>query len=375
MAEKGMHDKEIKNHPGCRMTDSPPDHPCIFIEVMKNIETGIIILNVCGEEVFFINKHASRILEFIKTPTNFDNLRLLFGSELDNITGGGKKSSKTVIKCDHRAFGYTLYSMEKEKDLVMVFIRDITDQSRLDAIDEASEMMNNISYLFSGIRHEIGNPLNSMKMALTVLNNGLSRFEEDDIKVYLKRMGDDIAKMEVLLKSFKNFNMFETPRTKAVDLVDFFKSLTQLIGADVRNKDIDISVDILPESRWAKVDTRALQHVAMNIMANAMDALDGRPVKFLKITGEAVGEMILLSITDSGCGMPEDLLNDIFKPFYTTKPHGTGLGMVISKKMLAQMNCGIEISSQPEVGTTVTLTLPRCDPPEGVPLDPAVQYS
>ena len=359
----------------CKMSGTSPEDACIFIEVLKNIETGIIILNIRKEEVFFINHHASRILEFIKNPTDFDSLRLLFANELDKIVSGGKKSSKTVINCDHRAFGYTLYSMEKEKDLVMVFIQDITDQSRLDAIDEASEMMNNISYLFSGIRHEIGNPLNSMKMALTVLNNGLTRFKEEDIKVYLSRMGDDIAKMEVLLKSFKNFNMFEKPKTQAVDLDDFFNSLTQLIGADVRNKDIKISLDVLPEARWVKVDTRALQHVAMNILANAMDALDGRPIKFLKITGEAVGEMVLLSITDSGCGMSEDLLKDIFKPFYTTKPHGTGLGMVISKKMLAQMNCGIEISSQEGVGTTVTLTLPRSDPPDGVAQDPAVQYS
>jgi len=360
---------------GCRAVGGSLEHTCIFIEVLRNIETGIIILDTGGSNVFFINNHAARILEFIKTPADFDSLSLFFANELEDITSGGKKSAKTVVNCDHRAFGYTLYSMEKEKNLVMVFIQDITDQSRLDAIDEASEMMNNISYLFSGIRHEIGNPINSMKMAMTVLNNGLSRFSEDDIRVYLKRMSDDIARMESLLKSFKNFNMFEKPKTKAVDLADFFNSLTRLIGADVRNKDISISVDILPEARWARVDARALQHVAMNLLANAMDALEGRPVKTLKITGEAVGEVVLLSIADSGCGMSPDLLKDIFKPFYTTKPHGTGLGMVISKKMLAQMNCGIEISSQEGVGTTVTLTLPRCDPPAGVSQDPAVRYS
>lgn len=360
---------------GCQALNGSLEHTCIFIEALKNIETGIIILDTGKDEVFFINDHAVSIFEFIKTPVNFDSLSLFFANELEEITAGGKKSAKTVVNCDHRAFGYTLYSMEKQKDLVMVFIQDITDQSRLDAIDEASEMMNNISYLFSGIRHEIGNPINSMKMAMTVLNNGLSRFSEDDIRVYLQRMGDDIARMESLLKSFKNFNMFEKPKTKAVDLADFFHSLTQLIGADVRNKDISISVDILPEARWAKVDSRALQHVAMNLLANAMDALDGRPVKSIKITGEAVGDVVMLSIADSGCGMSEELLRDIFKPFYTTKPHGTGLGMVISKKMLAQMNCGIEISSREGVGTTVTITMPRCDPPEGVSQDPAVQYS
>ncbi|MBE9523234.1 MAG: HAMP domain-containing histidine kinase, partial [Proteobacteria bacterium] len=211
---------------------------------------------------------------------------------------------------------------------------------------------------------EIGNPLNSIKMALTVLKNNLEKFSKEEIKVYMDRMFDDAAKMEALLKSFKNFNMFEKPKTVRVDLEEFFLSLTLLLGADIKKKKIDISIDVLPEGRWVTVDTRALQHVSMNILANALDALDSTKKPSLKIRGEAMGEKVFLSVIDNGCGMPEEMVENAFKPFYTTKPHGTGLGLVISKKMLAQMNCGIKLQSEKDRGTTVTLSMPKAEPPE-----------
>ena len=96
----------------------------------------------------------------------------------------------------------------------------------------------------------------------------------------------------------------------------------------MRKKKINILIDILPEGQWVNVDTRALQHVSMNILANALDALDGCENPTLKIIGEAVGDVVMLSIKDNGCGMPDDLVENAFKPFYTTKPHGTGLGLV-----------------------------------------------
>lgn len=337
----------------------------LYSEVLAHIDVGIMILDQLNREIYFRNRRAGKILDFLKTSCEYDELSLMMMGELEQIKEKGVTSSnKAIVNCDRRAFSYKIHKIRDNKQYLLVVLQDITDQSRLEAIDEASEMMNNISYVFSGIRHEIGNPLNSMKMALTVLKNNLAKFSKDEISVYLQRMFDDAAKMEVLLKSFKNFNMFEKPNTVCVDLVSFFDSLTLLLGADVRKKRISISIDILPEARWVLVDTRAMQHVAMNILANAIDALTGVANPTLKIRGEAVGEKVFLSIIDNGCGMSPELTQDAFKPFYTTKAHGTGLGLVISKKMLGQMNCGIKLQSEEGVGTSVTLSMPKCDPGE-----------
>ena len=339
----------------------------LFFDVMSKIESGVIILDQVNRQIYFRNQRANDIWSFIQSsPCEYEELDDMMFNELDQIKGGNLAcSDKSLINCDHRSFSYRVCHIEDTMQYVAVIMEDVTDQSRLEAIDEASEMMNNISNVFSGIQHEIGNPLNSMKMALTVLKMNLNKFSKDEVRIYMDRMSDDVAKMESLLKSFKNFNMFEKPKTERVDLDMFFKSLTQLLGADVKKKKISISIDILPEGRWVTVDTRALQHVAMNILANALDALDGVEKPILKIRGEAIREKVFLSIIDNGCGMPKELIENSFKPFFTTKPNGIGLGLVISKKMLAQMNCDIKLQSEKNVGTTITLIMPKAILPEG----------
>jgi C4-dicarboxylate-specific signal transduction histidine kinase len=165
--------------------------------------------------------------------------------------------------------------------------------------------------------------------------------------------------MEALLKSLKNFSMFETPRTSDIDLAMFFDNLMQLLGADIRAKKVEIRIEIAPDAKRIMVDPRALQHVTMNLFANALDAMAETPEPVLLVRSQSRGNVILLSITDNGCGMSEELSRDAFKPFFTTKPHGTGLGLVISKKMLTQMHCGIELVSEKGLGTTFHLTLPK----------------
>ncbi len=347
----------------------------IFSDILGKIETGVIVLDQMNRRIFFRNRQADKIWEFIRATFDYEELSAMMFNELGQIKNADVMcSDRSRINCDHRSFAYRVCHIEGTAQYVAVIIDDVTDQNRLEAIDEASEMMNNISNVFSGIRHEIGNPLNSMKMALTVLKMNLEKFSKEEIKVYMDRMTDDAAKMESLLKSFKNFNMFEKPNTVRVDLAIFFKSLTQLLGADVRKKRINISIDILPEGRWVTVDTRALQHVAMNILANALDAVNGVKNPTLKIRGEAVGEKVFLSIIDNGCGMPDELIKNAFKPFFTTKLHGTGLGLVISKKMLGQMNCDINVQSEKGVGTTITLTMPKAKTPQSDKIGSEVVY-
>lgn len=334
--------------------------PCIFTDVLRDIDSGLIILDTLKKNVFFKNSHAVKILEPLKAAQDYEGLSALLSNELDPLQQPGRtKSRQTIIHYEHRVLGYTVYRVPRDQRHVSIFIQDITDRHRLAAIDEATEMMNNIGCLFSGIRHEIGNPLNSIKMALAVLQNNIKRYSPEEIDVYFNRISGEISKMETLLKSLKNFSMFETPSTSDIDLAMFFDNLMQLLGADIQAKKVEIRIDIAPDAKRIMVDPRALQHVTMNLMANAVDAMAETQNPLLLVRSQSRGNVILLSITDNGCGMSEELARDVFKPFFTTKPHGTGLGLVISKKMLTQMHCGIELVSEKGIGTSFHLTLPK----------------
>ena len=334
----------------------------IFRDILQEIHLGLVILDIKDEGVTFYNQQASEILDLIKLSPEFDSLYPVVESSVAELLDSGTSQRvKTVKKHGERFIGYTLDAPEKTRRFISILLQDITDQKRMDSIAEAVVTMNNVGYIFSGIRHEIGNPLNSIKMALTVLQKNIDRYSPDEIEVYFVRVFEEISRIEQLLKSFKNFNMYEKPQTSVMDLSDFIMHNTQLITAYSSVKDtlIGISVDVEPGSEMVKVDRRALQQVTMNILANSMDAMEKNKEALLVISSRSQGPSTLLEIKDNGCGIPTTSLHDVFKPFYTTKEKGTGLGLALSKKMLAQMSCSIDLTSTEGKGTTVTITIPK----------------
>lgn len=336
------------------------DDPAIFAEVISNIDSGIIILDLQEESVLFLNDHAAGLLRRGQQRSDFSGLyKLLFEEKGKRTDTEIAMIRKDMVQCADRILGYSVYPLLSDRiRYIAVFMQDITEQKRMDSIASAVEMSKNIGFIFAGIRHEIGNPVNSVKMALAVLKSGFRTFSEDDFEKYFNRMSEDITRLEGLLLAFKNYNLYETPISEPVDLALFFSSLADLVGPDLERANIIFSYDISAAGK-VLVDPRALQQIALNIIANSKDALNGRSDATLSIRAEESGALVRLNFSDNGCGMDNEQMRHIFKPFHTSKKHGTGLGMVITKKMLAQMDCGIEIDSKPGIGTTVTFILPK----------------
>ncbi|MDA8324779.1 MAG: PAS domain S-box protein [Nitrospiraceae bacterium] len=243
---------------------------------------------------------------------------------------------------------------------VIIMERDVTEKLRLESIAEAVNTMDNIGYIFSGIRHEIGNPVSSVKMALSVLRSKLDDgCTKELIERYLDRAMAELSRMEYLLKTLKSFNIYESPDAKDMDMTAFTGNLSSLLVDDFRKKGIQIGVMVQPGAGCAHADPRALQQVMLNIITNAADALEGKPSPRIDIKIMKMGGRILIHVEDNGCGMSPSQVRDAFRPFYTTKPTGTGLGLMLAKKMITRMNGTIEISSQQGVGTAVDIFIPE----------------
>jgi signal transduction histidine kinase len=237
--------------------------------------------------------------------------------------------------------------------------RDVTEKLRLESIAESVTTMNSIGYVFSGVRHEIGNPINSAKMSLNVLQHKMDTASKEVVRDYVDRALGEIGRVEHLLKSLRNYNLYESPELEDLDLSEFLEKFLQLVKEDFEKKGIAVTCDIDSNAKLACADPRALQQALLNIMTNAGDALAGRPAPAITLSVSKEFERIRVRIADNGCGMTEKQRQDLFKPFYTSKPKGTGLGLVIVKKMLARMSGDIEIMSHQGEGTIVTITLPE----------------
>lgn len=237
--------------------------------------------------------------------------------------------------------------------------RDITEKLRLESIAESVNTMESIGYVFSGVRHEIGNPVNSLNMIMGILRSKLDTLPLENVREYLTRMSDQIGRIEYLLRSLKSFNMHETQEPQNVRVSSFLENLMPLVTEDFGKNGITIETTTAPDAEWMRADPRALQQVLLNVFTNASDAVTGRENPKISINVERLGGMVRIRMKDNGCGIPEGKLGDIFRPFYTTKAHGTGLGLVLAKKMLARMNGTISIESRKDVGTIVNIAIPE----------------
>jgi PAS domain S-box-containing protein len=238
-------------------------------------------------------------------------------------------------------------------------VRDVTRKKRLESIAEAANLMDNIGYVFSGIRHEIGNPINSVKMTLTVLNKNLGTYSAAKVADFLQRSLAQLNRVEYLLKALRNFSIYERPLLAEVRLSAFLDNFLALVKTDLKQRGIRISRQTAPGIECVFTDARALHQVFLNLFTNAMDAVKERPAPCVEIRVDRCDSLVRLVVEDNGCGMSQAEIENLFKPFFTSKPDGTGLGLVIVRNMLTKMNGSIQIESKKGLGTRVSLLLPE----------------
>lgn len=260
---------------------------------------------------------------------------------------------------EYEVHAFPLFDGDGKVVQVIKYAMDITEKKRLEAVAEAANLMDNLGYIFSGIRHEIGNPINSVKLALSVLSMNLESYPRPKIREFVDRAQAEILRVEYLLKALKNFSMFESPQVEPVHMHGFMNNFMALVQQDFTDKGVRIRLSVADEQIYAMTDHRAFHQVMLNLMTNAADAFEDHVnAQIMVEVKRSSSELVQVKVSDNGRGMSASERQNLFRPFYTSKPHGTGLGLVIIKKMLAKMDSTIRIESNSGWGTTVLMFLP-----------------
>lgn len=252
-----------------------------------------------------------------------------------------------------------VYDQEGRVSNQVIVKRDITENKRLESIAEAANLTDNIGFIFSSIRHELGNPINSIKVSLSVLESNLETYNKEDVSRFIRRGLSDIGRVEYLLKTLRNFSVFERPDLHKTDMKLLLDKLVQLTEKDLAKQNITLTIRHPDKWLMGMLDPRAFMQVMLNLTTNAVAALDSKSHKNIRISLiQQHRKQIIFIFEDNGCGMEEDTVKNLFRPFFTTKAKGTGLGLVIVKKMLSKMNCSITVSSIKGRGTKMEIIIP-----------------
>jgi signal transduction histidine kinase len=215
--------------------------------------------------------------------------------------------------------------------------------------------------LAAGLAHEIKNPLAGIKVAMDVLSREDALSKED--RDVMAKVIDEIKRLEVLMKNFLNFAKPPKPRFAKVNVNDILRGTMDfyfLGGASLPGKPegIDISKDLDARIPERVADPLQLQQVLLNLFLNAVEAMPGGGVLAVRTEYDAFSDCVRIEISDSGKGIDEGIMENIFQPFFTTKPKGTGLGLAICRQLIEQQGGSIKAENNPAGGAVFRIDLP-----------------
>jgi signal transduction histidine kinase len=332
--------------------NSPIDQS--WLEMLENSDLGIVAFAAKEKRIVFKNRTMQNLMP-ASDHQDFFQLEKFFLADPESISTGKPSQHKLILA--EKTIGFTIYP--QVNGLHWILASEISEKTYAQKISENTKLYDMLDYTFFNLTHELGNPVNSIKMTLEVLINNFDKYNETTRREYLENLHSEVNRLEELLKSIKSVNMYENLTIRATDIRALLENLLQLLNHEIEKKHIAVNLTCPQPQLRCQSDPRALHQVLLNIMSNAINALAGGKDPRLHVRIESAGPHIHIIIKDNGCGIADDKKKELFLPFFTTKPRGIGLGLTIAKKLLTQMNGTIEITSQHHQGTEVIVSLPK----------------
>lgn len=231
---------------------------------------------------------------------------------------------------------------------------DMTNIRQLEDRLHRSERLAALGRLAAGVAHEIRNPLSSIKGFAAILA-GKVRGDAQGRQI-AQVMQQEVERLDRVISELIHFARPTELHRRSCSCLDLVQHTLKLVERDALQLGVSIDVHIQPEDLPAEVDPDRFAQVLLNLYLNALQAMEtgGR----LAIDVRRQGDQLLWMVSDTGKGISEQDLSHIFDPYFTTKPHGVGLGLAIVHKLVEAHGGDIEVVSAVFQGTTFTVRLP-----------------
>ncbi|UNO48139.1 ATP-binding protein [Alicyclobacillus acidoterrestris] len=236
---------------------------------------------------------------------------------------------------------------------IKISLRDITERKKTDELLLRSEKLNAVGQLAAGVAHEIRNPLTSLK-GFTQMLHAMSKGKE---KRYFEIMNAELDRIKMILSEMLVLAKPQSTHFRKSHIKLILHEVITLLSALANMRSVDIQT-AFDDNEVAMVlcDENQLKQVFINIIKNAIEAMHSGGI--LRVHVKTQGNQLCIEFIDQGEGIPEDRIPKVGEPFYTTKEKGTGLGLMVSRKIITAHHGDMEISSKKGHGTTVRVILP-----------------
>ena len=253
-------------------------------------------------------------------------------------------------------------SGDEFEDLAQTFNEMSTKLQQGQAMLMQAAKMSTFGQMGAGIVHEIGQPLTAISGYAELLKMGAAPEKQQH---FLSTICREAQRLKTIISKFRTFSRVSEEVFTRIDINQVLDNTLDLLEHQFKIHRVELEDDRENPLFPVVGDSNGLQQVFLNLLTNALDAMDEKPEgqRRIRISSRTVDGLVRLEISDSGPGIPQEIAQRIYDPFFTTKGEekGTGLGLAISSSIMHKHNAEITFDSEENEGTTFTLTFPAAD--------------
>lgn len=241
---------------------------------------------------------------------------------------------------------------------------DVTEKKEMLRRSFQAQKMEAVGKLAAGVAHEINNPLGIILGFAQSANRRTA--DGDPLKLAVRSIEREALRCQALVKDLLAFSRRSEGLMERLDLAEMVRGSLTFIEARARLGSVTIDL-ALPSGIYVTGDRTQLQQVVVNLCNNAIDAMARGGAMTLRVRGEVSPVGSVLEVSDTGAGIPADIVGRIFDPFFTTKSvgQGTGLGLSLVHEIVSRHRGQVDVASKAGAGTTFSVRFPPAAPPSG----------
>ncbi len=337
--------------------------------------TGISIVQ--DDQVVFQNTEQERLFGPIPRKAIFADLEIIHPEDLEKVKQfyqeitsdkfqpldldfrfypSGHKGLRPDMKWVYCRLSYIEY---QGKDAMLTNIMDLTQAKELERLLMIQDKMSSLGRVAAGIAHEIRNPLSGINIYLNTLEKIYAKAESlDKVKQILGQMQSASGKIESVIKRVMDFSKPSEPQLVSIDINTPIREAIGLCSVSLRKRGIRIETSLAGDMPSCRADSQLIEQLVLNLMTNAAEAMktiDGD--KIIEVNSSIENNHIIVSISDSGPGVPSNIRDKIFDPFFSTKNDSTGIGLSIAQRIVTDHGGSLTVSQSKWGGGEFTIAI------------------